>query len=108
MFLATVLALTSALLHAGWNLLVKRSEDRLIAVWAQFAIGALPFLPVLVVVGAPDPATYPYLALSTVLQGTYAVALTKAYAGGDLSVAYPGGARRLPAAVKRGRRAAAG
>ncbi|MBA2529331.1 MAG: EamA family transporter [Euzebyales bacterium] len=89
MFVATVLVLTAALLHAGWNVLVKRSEDRLIAVWAQFAIGALPFLPVLVVAGPPAPATYPYLGLSALLQGAYGVALATAYGSGDLSVTYP-------------------
>ncbi|MDQ3537718.1 MAG: EamA family transporter [Actinomycetota bacterium] len=89
MLLATVLALASALLHAGWNLLVKRSQDRLVSVWAQFAIGALPFLPVLVLAGPPEPVTYPYILLSALLQGAYAVALAKAYGSGDLSVTYP-------------------
>jgi len=45
MLAATAAVLASAVLHAGWNLLVKRSSDRLIAVWAQFAIAAVPFLP---------------------------------------------------------------
>lgn len=66
MLAATAAVLASAVLHAGWNLLVKRSSDRLIAIWAQFAIAAVPFLPVLVVTGAPEPATYPFIALSAV------------------------------------------
>jgi len=89
MLAATAAVLASAVLHAGWNLLVKRSSDRLIAVWAQFAIAAVPFLPVLVVTGVPEPATYPFIVLSAVLQGAYGVALARAYQVGDLSVAYP-------------------
>jgi len=89
MLVATVLVLASAVLHAGWNLLVKRSQDRLVAVWAQFAIAALPLLPVLVVTGPPAAVTYPYIGLSALLQGAYGVVLAKAYSKGDLSVTYP-------------------
>lgn len=86
---ATVLALASALLHAGWNLIVKRSGDRLLAMWAQFAIAGLALVPVLLVVGPPPPAAYPFLALSALLQSAYGLALSRAYGTGDLSVTYP-------------------
>ena len=42
MLLATLLALTAAVLHAGWNLAVKQTRhDRFIALWAQFLLGGL-------------------------------------------------------------------
>ena len=36
MLRATILALTAAGLHAGWNLIAKRSADRFLALWGQF------------------------------------------------------------------------
>ena len=42
MLLATVFALAAAALHAGWNLRVKASDDRFVALWGQFlAAGAV-------------------------------------------------------------------
>lgn len=43
----------------------------------------------LLLAGPPPPATYPFLALSALLQGAYGLALARAYGAGDLSVAYP-------------------
>ena len=48
MIVATVLALTAAGLHAAWNLLAKRSDDRFLALWGQFAVaGVMSFVVVL-------------------------------------------------------------
>ena len=38
MVLATVFALAAAALHAGWNLRVKASDDRFVALWGQFVM----------------------------------------------------------------------
>ena len=46
MLVATVLALTAALLHAGWNLRAKRSPDRLISLWGQFFVAGVVSVPV--------------------------------------------------------------
>jgi drug/metabolite transporter (DMT)-like permease len=87
--LATVLALGSAVLHAAWNLIIKRSDDRELAAWGQFIAGALLFLPVLVVAGLPDRDSWVFLATSGVVHLGYIYALVSAYHHGDFSLAYP-------------------
>src|SRR5450830_767073 len=81
--------LCGALLHASWNALVKSRPDTfLVTVLVATAGGvlsalALPFLP------APDPASWPYLAVSTAVQLAYYGLLVAAYRSGDMSHAYP-------------------
>ena len=38
---ATLLALGSAVLHAAWNLMIKTSNERVLAAWGQFLVGGL-------------------------------------------------------------------
>lgn len=89
MLTATVLALVAAMLHAGWNLLIKTSDDRELAAWGQFCAGGLLFLPVLVVAGVPDRAAWPYLVASGLIHVFYVEGLVRAYHHGDFSLAYP-------------------
>lgn len=86
---ATLLALGSAALHAFWNLLVKTSEQRLFTAWGQFLVGGIITLPVLVAIGFPESAAWPYLAVSSVVHVVYVLSLVRAYHHGDFSVAYP-------------------
>jgi drug/metabolite transporter (DMT)-like permease len=87
--LATVLALASAVLHAAWNLIIKRSDDRELAAWGQFVAGALLFLPVLLIAGLPDRDAWAFLAVSGIVHCGYIYALVTAYHHGDFSLAYP-------------------
>jgi drug/metabolite transporter (DMT)-like permease len=87
--LATVLAISSAGLHATWNLLIKTSGDRELAAWGQFLAGGLVFVPVLVVAGPPDTDAWPFIAASSVVHVGYVYALVAAYRHGDYSFAYP-------------------
>ena len=89
MLFATVLALASAGLHATWNLVVKASDDRELAVWGQWIAGALLFLPVFLVAGFPERNAWPYLAASALVHVVYVYALVAAYTHGDFSLAYP-------------------
>ena len=50
---ALALALLAAVMHAVWNLLVKSSEDQLVAAWTVVAGAAILALPVLVFSGFP-------------------------------------------------------
>jgi drug/metabolite transporter (DMT)-like permease len=88
-FAATILALISAVLHAGWNLFVKTSEDRDLAAWGQFLFGGLLAIPVLVVIGLPPTDVWVLLALSACVHAIYINSLVKAYSHGDFSLAYP-------------------
>lgn len=85
---AVLLLTASALLHAWWNYLVKRSgTGDVLFVWLYSVLAAPLALAVLVVTG-PGPAWWAAL-VSTVLHTLYALALQRAYAGADLSVVYP-------------------
>lgn len=88
-FEVLAVVLFGALLHASWNLMIKARPDKHVATAVLYtssgvlAALALPFLP------APDPASRPYLAASTVLELAYGFVLATAYRVGDLSHAYP-------------------
>jgi len=89
MLTATVLALTAALLHAGWNLLIKTADDRDLAAWGQFVFGGAALAPVLLFTGLPSEASVPFLVVSAVIHVFYVRALVAAYDHGDFSLAYP-------------------
>jgi drug/metabolite transporter (DMT)-like permease len=83
------LVLLAALLHAGWNIVLKVKGDRLLVMTliangaSAIAICLLPFVPV------PPLGAWPYLATSLVLQCGYHVFLIQAYRYGDLGQVYP-------------------
>lgn len=83
------LVLLAALMHAGWNLIVKASDDRLldttgVAVGASVLSGiVLPALPL------PAAASVPWLVATVIVHVAYFALLVAAYDRSDLSVAYP-------------------
>ena len=85
---AFALAISAALLHASWNLVVKASGDRLVAACAQATFGAVVFLPFLVAGGIPSGALTPAL-VSSVCHVAYYLCLVTSYRHTDISVAYP-------------------
>ncbi len=89
MLTATVLALAAALLHAGWNLLIKTADDRDLAAWGQFVFGGVALAPVLAFTGLPAARSAPYLVASALIHVVYVRALVAAYQHGDFSLAYP-------------------
>jgi multidrug transporter EmrE-like cation transporter len=88
-FAATLLALSAAALHAGWNLAAKRSTDRITALFAQFLVGGVIGAIVLVLTrDLPAAAWWPAL-LTGLVHVPYLLLLAHAYEHGDFSVAYP-------------------
>ena len=81
--------LLGALLHAGWNALVKSSSDKALDNAVMSALGAVLALPALFVVGLPAPAAWPFIAASVLVHVGYYVTLTRAYEHGDLGLTYP-------------------
>jgi drug/metabolite transporter (DMT)-like permease len=85
-FLAVLFA---ALLHAGWNAVVKLGLDRfssillLALVQGGIALALLPFAPL------PAPAAWPWVLLGSGLHTGYKLFLIRAYGHGDLSQVYP-------------------
>ena len=89
MLAATLLALAAAVLHAGWNLWVKQSEDRWIALWGQMTCAGIMCAVLLVALGGAHNIAWWPLAASAVIHSFYAVFLARAYNLGDFSVTYP-------------------
>jgi drug/metabolite transporter (DMT)-like permease len=86
----TLAVLGAAFLHALWNAILKFGDGEplldmaLICWWSS--VVALLFLPF---VAPPDPAAWPFMALSAVIHFGYYVTLAGAYRHADLSFAYP-------------------
>ncbi|SFG65102.1 Uncharacterized membrane protein [Duganella sp. CF458] len=83
------IVLCGALLHAGWNALVKKGRDPFLSsvlVASGAGLISLPLLPFLV---QPATASWPYALASTVIHYAYYGLLAAAYRHGDMSHAYP-------------------
>ena len=81
--------LCGALLHAGWNALVKSSGDKPLDTALVHLLGAVVALPLLLIVGLPGTAGLPYIAASLVIHVGYYIALAGAYQHGELGLTYP-------------------
>ncbi|MGI9133974.1 MAG: EamA family transporter [Rhodoferax sp.] len=88
--LPVVLAvLLGALLHAGWNALVKSSHDKALDTALIHLLGSLLAMPLVLLLGWPAAAAWPYILASVLIHIAYYVALTEAYQHGDLGLTYP-------------------
>jgi phosphonate utilization associated putative membrane protein len=81
--------LCGAMLHAGWNALVKSSDDKQADTALVHFLGALVALPVALWVGLPRPECWPFMAASLAIHVGYYVALAGAYQHGELGLTYP-------------------
>ena len=101
MLTATLLALAAAVLHASWNLWVKQSGDRWIALWGQMTAGGCVCAVILLFTGWPSNLAWWPVLSSGVIHVVYIGALARAYTIGDFSVTYPiaRGAGALLAAI---------
>ena len=91
---ALLLVLVSALLHAAWNLLLKRAHDRFAFVWWYLLAPMLLFAPIALALSAWELGPMPLLSLgcglvSGVFQAANLLAMSVAYRKGDLGVVYP-------------------
>jgi phosphonate utilization associated putative membrane protein len=84
-----VAVLFGALLHAGWNTLVKSSGDKELDLALVHTLGALASLPLLAWVGLPPREAWPFLAMSLTVHIAYYLTLNGAYQHGDLGATYP-------------------
>src|SRR6185312_6510508 len=86
---ALAFALTAAVLHALWNLLLARSPDVETATVVALLTSELVFLPIVVFKWHVEPAAWPWLLGSGVLELVYFALLAAAYRRAPLSVVYP-------------------
>jgi drug/metabolite transporter (DMT)-like permease len=83
------LLLLAAVLHATWNLFVKRAKEKQVFTWWGLVVGAICFIPLLFI-GPPLPLKiWPYVAASGLMESIYFVGLTYAYSLDDFSLIYP-------------------
>lgn len=81
--------LAAALLHAGWNALVKFGPDRFLGVALVAIFSGLISTIGLFFVELPALGALPWLALSMLFHTGYCLFLSRAYASGDLGQVYP-------------------
>ena len=92
MLVATALALGAAVLHAGWNLRVKQSGDRWLALWGLFVAGGLiglPYTVVATVSGDLGWSAWGWAVASGAVHAFYIGRLARTYDIADFSVTYP-------------------
>ncbi|MBL8699712.1 MAG: hypothetical protein JNK67_15140 [Alphaproteobacteria bacterium] len=82
-------ALGSALLHAGWNALVKSSPTPRAAMAASMLGSAILSAVALLWIGLPALATVPWMAVSTGLNLLAVMSLLRAYESGPFGTVYP-------------------
>ena len=87
--LPAALVLVAALLHATWNLIVKRGDDRLLAITLMSLFSGLIATAFLPFVAPPAAEAWPYLMASTVVHVVYKLFLARGYHHGDLGQVYP-------------------
>jgi drug/metabolite transporter (DMT)-like permease len=79
----------AALLHTGWNLLLKRTGDQYMVSWLALLASALVGLPVLLA-GVEVPAEiWPLIIASALAEAVYFGLLSAAYRSSDFSLVYP-------------------
>lgn len=92
MITATLLALGAAVLHAGWNVVVKQSGDRWLALWGLFTAGGLiglPYVLVATITGDLNLTAWSWALASGAVHTVYMARLARTYEIADFSVTYP-------------------
>jgi drug/metabolite transporter (DMT)-like permease len=79
----------AALLHAGWNVIVKSNADRLISLTVLQSFMALMGAAMVLGFGFPGHQVWPWALASGILHLGYNLFLVRAYRHADLSVVYP-------------------
>ena len=83
------LALAAAVLHAGWNVLLRGARDVEATTAATLGLAVVLFAPVAAATWDVHAAAWPYMAASAVLETVYFFVLVAAYRQRELSVVYP-------------------
>ncbi len=97
--LAIALLLTSAVLHALWNLILKQSQEKYAAMgWQVIISGVLSFF-ILFFTGLPPRSMWLFAVISMTLEAIYFVLLSFAYSDHDFSLVYPVARGAAPALV---------
>ena len=86
---ALALVLGAGFLHASWNLILKRTSERLLVTAWGLLLGAVVFAPALIQAWPPPARVWPYAICSAAILLAYYTCLARAYEHGDFSLVYP-------------------
>ena len=84
---ALLLVLLAAVFHAGWNLTLHATSDRLAAVIVSGLVAGLVLLPGTIFF--PPWQVWPLIVFSALAEAAYSLFLTRAYERGSLGLTYP-------------------
>jgi drug/metabolite transporter (DMT)-like permease len=87
--LAIALLFASAILHAVWNMMLKQSEIKYIAMNWQVILSGIAAFIALFFVGLPPRSMWLFAITSTILEVFYFLLLMYAYTDHDFSLIYP-------------------
>jgi drug/metabolite transporter (DMT)-like permease len=87
--LALVLILVAAFVHVIPHAAIKGAADRTAFVWWMLAGTVVLYAPSVFLDRMPSPRAWLFILASGVMEVLYLFAISRAYATGDLSVAYP-------------------
>jgi drug/metabolite transporter (DMT)-like permease len=79
----------AALLHAGWNSVIKVGLDRFSTMLLLAFVQAFVAIPLLLFVPMPSSGAWGWIAVAALLHTGYKIFLIKAYERADLSLVYP-------------------
>jgi drug/metabolite transporter (DMT)-like permease len=96
-----VLVLSAALLHAGWNALLRGGADRAQSMLVMNITIGIAGLAMIAVAGLPSSAT-PYVVASGLIHLVYNALLVRMYRSGDLGETYPIARGSSPALIALG------
>jgi drug/metabolite transporter (DMT)-like permease len=89
---ALLLVAGAAVLHAGWNALVKRAGDPVLFLWWVGVVASVLYASIALWVLAREgfrPVALPFVIGTVILHALYFFSLGRAYAAGDFSLVYP-------------------
>jgi drug/metabolite transporter (DMT)-like permease len=87
--LALGLLLIAAVIHATWNLLVKRAKEKQVMMWLGLLVSIPICLPVVLLAPINVLSVWPFILSSTIMEAIYYIVLIRAYENGDFSLVYP-------------------
>jgi drug/metabolite transporter (DMT)-like permease len=88
-FVVFAAVLSAAVLHAAWNAIVKRANDKLLTTITVAASAAFIAAVVLPLLAPPDPASWAYIAASALIHVAYFILVAFAYHLADMGQTYP-------------------
>lgn len=86
---AVAIALSAAIVHAFWNLVVARARDTQAVTAVAIAVGVIAATPFAILRWRVEPEAWPFVAASSVLELVYFWLLTTAYRRAEMSLVYP-------------------